>query len=95
MERLILAIICFGIGYASGHPSNRFWNQDVQIYGGVLFSSPVADVWGYDNDWEACQTLAAGANLVNAKEREMADKDWREFILEWATKGTTSCVWNR
>ncbi len=83
------------IGYGVGRPNEKFWNQDVQIYGGSFTSSPVADVWGYADDWEGCRTLAAGANFVNAKEREMASASWQDFINEWAVKGNTYCVRKR
>lgn len=89
------SVFCAGlglvIGYWIGHPAEKYWNQDVQIYGGTFTSSPVADVWGYADDWEGCLTLAAGANFVNDKERTMPDAAWREFITEWSNKGNTTC----
>lgn len=78
-------------GYLVASPTSRYWNQDVQIYGGVMTSTPVADVWGYENDWEGCRILVAGANFVNRKELEMPGDEWQKFITEWAAKGSTSC----
>ena len=83
------------IGYGYAIPKTEFWSQDVQIYGGVTMSTPVADVWGYADDWEGCLTLAAGANIVNQKELEMTSDAWREFISKWAKNGNTSCQRHR
>lgn len=93
-----LMFVGFSIGYWAADPSastkNRFWNQDVQIYGGAFTATPVADVWGYENDWSACQTLAAGANFINSKESEMTSDSWQKFINDWSSKGNTFCMRN-
>lgn len=94
-RELIFCLAGVAIGYGVAIPKDKFWNQDVQIYGGVTMSSPVADVWGYADDWEGCQILVAGANFVNNKEREMPKAEWQKFINEWANKGNTTCHWNK
>jgi hypothetical protein len=80
------------IGYgSSGYVKSPYWHQKVQIYGGAMTSSPVADVWGYADDLEGCRTLAAGANFMNHQETKMSTTDWERFVGQWAIKGTTSC----
>jgi len=85
------AVVGALVGYATGVPTSPYWNQDVQLYGGIMTSTPVADVWGYVDDWRGCLTLAAGANFMNDKERSMLDDEWNKFIQDWAHKGNTSC----
>ncbi len=92
MNKWVAFFLGCAIGYgSSGYAKGPYWNQKVQIYGGVMTSSPVADVWGYDNDWEGCEILAGGANLINSKELEMPSDEWKQFVANWARKGSTSC----
>lgn len=92
LEKFCYLLFGLAVGYWYWSPKDQFWNQNVQIYGGVTTSSPVADVWGYMNDWEGCQTLAAGANYMNSRELDMPSIDWQKYISYWSTKGNTTCV---
>jgi hypothetical protein len=87
MSRVVWAVIGSMAGYAASVPSSPYWHQDVQIYGGSMTSTPVADVWGYDNDWAACLVLAAGANFLYDKPESARSA----LVEKWANDGNTRC----
>jgi hypothetical protein len=94
-EHIVYALIYSTIGYAvcynAAVPKSEYWSQKVQLYSGVTMSSPVADVWGYYDDWDGCQILAAGANFITNKEKGMSSISHNEFVSTWAKKGPTFC----
>lgn len=67
---IIALLIGFGAGWSAGQagkpPHNQYRHFDVGLYGGSITTSRLADIWGFENDFGACQEIAAGLNHVAA-----------------------------
>jgi hypothetical protein len=72
------------IGIGIGHYSTK--QASVTLYGGSFTSSPLADIFGYAEDYSGCRQISACLNYAQNKEM-LTEK----FSMTWANNGVHYC----